>query len=95
MSNSATESTPAKLNAGASAPVTFELETPLNATYDAETGALVLESSIMRRDEEGGNVHLRLHFNSDATHRFARMLKAVEDQLGITIGVQAPPPVQQ
>ncbi len=72
--------------------LTFPVESPMQAMYDTDTGELIIESSVMRRVEDGGNVHLRLRFTPRAAQTFATVLQVVEEALGIELGggIKAP-----
>lgn len=75
--------------------LTYPVESPLTASFDPETGILTLESTIHRGVGERGLIRLRLNFSPDAAHGFVRLLKAVENELGLAIADRGRPPLQQ
>ena len=75
--------------------LTYPIESPLTATFDAFTGVLTVESTILRQVGEQGFMRLRLNFSPDAAHGFVRLLKAVEKKLDIAIADRGSPLLQQ
>jgi len=65
--------------------VSYPVESPLEATYDAATGELTLESSVLRGPGDGRPLRLRLVFTPEAAHGFVHLLRHVEDELDIVV----------
>ena len=87
MTDPTNEKKPRAAAGGASADcVTFPVESPLTGTYDAETGRLLLETTVCRSTGKRRLLHLKLDFSPQATHGFVMLLKAVEDQVGVVLG---------
>jgi hypothetical protein len=64
---------------------TFPVESPLQVTYDANSGELSIDSAVLHNEEGPSPVMLRLNFSADATHKFVCMLREVEEQMSITM----------
>jgi hypothetical protein len=63
----------------------YPVEAPLTASFDPLTGVLMLESTIHHAADDRRLVRLQLNFSPDAAHGFIRLLKAVENQLGVVL----------
>ena len=58
--------------------VSYTLDVPLHAEYDANTGVLVIETPIFEAGPPPGQTTLRLSFSAVAAGTFARLLGALE-----------------
>jgi hypothetical protein len=60
--------------------VTFPVDVPLQAEYDATSGVLTIETPVVHAGEGPSEVVLRLRFTSAAACGFVRVLRALEDE---------------
>jgi hypothetical protein len=75
--------------------LTFPIEGPLTASYDQDTGTLVIESAVFQDTREHTPVRIRLVFAADAAQGFIRLVRHVEEQLDIVIGQLGSGPLRQ
>jgi hypothetical protein len=68
--------------------VSYPVESPLEATYDAATGELTLESSVLCGPSDGQPLRLRLVFTPEAAHGFVHLLRQVEEELDVVVASQ-------
>jgi len=60
--------------------VSFPVDVPLSAEYDAVTGVLTIETPVVHAGEGPSEVVLRLRFTSAAACGFVRVLRALEEE---------------
>ena len=60
--------------------VSFPVDVPLQAEYDANTRVLTIETPVVHAGEGPSEVVLRLRFTSAAACGFVRVLRALEEE---------------
>jgi hypothetical protein len=55
------------------------------ASFDADTGMLVLELSIARTDGQPGSTPLQLHISPQASRGFVRLMQLMEEELAAVL----------